>query len=506
MVRHGRSRLVTRRVSAVAALVTMSLVASMLEVTPASARPAEPGPPATSPGRAVKGVRPVVAKFVKPRDQARDNYRPTRTGWPAASTADIQLAQPAARATVGVKSHAKDAPVWAQPVAGKDGRYAGPERLKVKLLDRSATEAAGVNGVLLTVTPDAAAAGSGSVRVGLDYAQFAEAYGGNYGSRLRLVRLPECALTTPKLASCQTAEPLKSANDKAGQSVSAEIPLTAAAQGAGGAMVLAAAAGTGSSGGTYEATDLNPSGSWSGGGSTGSFSYSYPVNMPAAASGLVPAVSLSYDSSSVDGQTASTQAQASWVGDGWSTSHSYIEQTFTSCEDDPEGSPSPVKTPDRCYGGPMLTLSLGGSSTALVWDKTKQVWKPKRDNGEVVTRVTNSGNGSGTHDADYWRVTLRNGSTYEFGRNRLPGWSSGKAETHSVDTLDVYSAHSGDPCYDSAGFSSSVCTMAYRWNLDYVKDVHGNAMAYYYKQDTTITVATRAPKTSPTSGTATSIA
>ena len=26
--------------------------------------------------------------------------------------------------------------------------------------------------------------------------------------------------------------------------------------------------------------------------------------------------------------------------------------------------------------------------------------------------------------------------------------------------------------------------MAYRWNLDYVKDVHGNAMAYYYNQDT----------------------
>jgi hypothetical protein len=25
--------------------------------------------------------------------------------------------------------------------------------------------------------------------------------------------------------------------------------------------------------------------------------------------------------------------------------------------------------------------------------------------------------------------------------------------------------------------------MAYRWNLDYVKDLHGNAMAYYYQQD-----------------------
>ncbi|QMU71625.1 RHS repeat-associated core domain-containing protein [Streptacidiphilus sp. P02-A3a] len=54
--------------------------------------------------------------------------------------------------------------------------------------------------------------------------------------------------------------------------------------------------------------------------------------------------------------------------------------------------------------------------------------------------------------------------------------------TDSVDTEPVYSAHSGDPCYSSAGFTSSVCTMGYRYNLDYVKDVHGNAMAYYYDQ------------------------
>ncbi len=56
----------------------------------------------------------------------------------------------------------------------------------------------------------------------------------------------------------------------------------------------------------------------------------------------------------------------------------------------------------------------------------------------------------------------------------------------------MYSAHPSnnaakeptDPCYKTAGFTSSVCTMAYRWHLDYVKDVHGNAMAFYYKQDT----------------------
>src|SRR5581483_10455861 len=78
----------------------------------------------------------------------------------------------------------------------------------------------------------------------------------------------------------------------------------------------------------------------------------------------------------------------------------------------------------------------------------------------------------------------RSGTVYQFGRNELPGWASGKPTTNAVDSEPVYSAHSGDPCYNAAGFTSSVCTMAYRWNLDYVKDVHGNAEAFYYHQDT----------------------
>src|SRR5205814_3791235 len=67
--------------------------------------------------------------------------------------------------------------------------------------------------------------------------------------------------------------------------------------------------------------------------------------------------------------------------------------------------------------------------------------------------------------------------------NQLPGWVSGKPTTNSVDSEPVYSAHPGDPCYN-ATFTAAVCTMAYRWDLDYVKDVHGNAEAFYYAQDT----------------------
>ncbi|MEU1586619.1 RHS repeat-associated core domain-containing protein [Micromonospora sp. NPDC005710] len=441
--------------------------------------------PATSPGQSVKGVKPLPTKFVTPPDDAKSTFKPTRTVWPEAASARLELAGAAAGARGASSSRVRAAgtPVWAESVAAK----AGPRSLDVKVADRRAAEAAGVDGVLLSVSPDV---GVGAVRVGVDYAGFAEAFGGNYGSRLRLVRLPACALTTPARSECRVATPLRSSNDAGARSVSAEVSMAASdvrVQAAGGVTVLAAVAAAGEEGGkggTYAATDLKPSGSWTGGGSTGSFTYSYPITVPPAASELVPTVALSYDSGSVDGQTASTNAQSSWVGDGWSTPRSYVEQSFASCMDEPGGSASPVKTPDRCYDGPVLTLSLNGSSTALVWDASKSVWKPESDNGEVVTHVENANNGSGTYNTDYWRVTLRDGTSYEFGRNRLPGWASGKAETKSVDHSPVYSPHSGDPCYNSAGFSSSVCTMAYRWNLDYVTDTHGNAMAYYYNQAT----------------------
>jgi RHS repeat-associated protein len=252
-------------------------------------------------------------------------------------------------------------------------------------------------------------------------------------------------------------------------------------------MVLAATASAGTDGsaaGSYAATSLKPSGSWSQGGDSGSFTYTYPVTLPAASTSLAPSVSLAYDSGSVDGQTSMTAAQSSWIGDGWSSPDSYIEQTFATCSDNPEGSAAPVSTSDACYDGPILTVSLNGSSTALVCNSAETSCTPADDNGETVQHVTSSGNGTNTYNTDYWIITERNGTKYEFGRNQLPGWASGKAATNSVDYEPVFSAHSsGDPCYN-ATWSSSVCNMAYRWHLDYVVDTHSQAMAYYYNQAT----------------------
>src|SRR5262249_55218854 len=63
-------------------------------------------------------------------------------------------------------------------------------------------------------------------------------------------------------------------------------------------------------------------------------------------------------------------------------------------------------------------------------------------------------------------------------------WIGGKPESNSVYTTPVFGNNSGEPCYNASGFASSWCIQAYRWNLDYVVDAHGNTMSLWYTRET----------------------
>ncbi|WP_158071947.1 RHS repeat domain-containing protein [Kitasatospora sp. CB01950] len=474
-------------------------------------QPWKPGAPSTA---AVKGVKDLKPKIAKQVSEAQRTFTPRGTTWPKAAKGQARLAAPSEKSD-GTRQAVAGTPVWLQAAKSGSGAHNGPSDVGVTVLDHEKSAALGVSGVVFSVDASTGGAADGKVRVGVDYSAFAEAYGGNYASRLQLVTLPACALTTPEVASCRVQTPLPTQRDAKASSVSAELELAKSsavqastdgtsshavpavwsgdgsvalkAASTSGVQVLAATDSGNQGGGpsgNYAAGTLSPSGSWTGGSAGGSFTYGYPIQLPTASSSLAPSFNLGYDSALVDGKTASTQAQSSWVGDGWSTPDSFIEQTFTSCTDKPEGTASPSETNDQCYAGPVLTLSLNGSSSALVWDSGKSTWKPQNDNGEVIAHVTGSNNGTGTYNTDYWTVTDRSGTVYYFGRNQLPGWSTGKPVTNSVDSVPVYSSHPGDPCYNAAGFNSSACTMAYKWHLDYAKDVRGQAMSYWYTQDT----------------------
>ncbi|MFF5076330.1 polymorphic toxin-type HINT domain-containing protein [Actinoplanes sp. NPDC000266] len=339
---------------------------------------------------------------------------------------------------------------------------AAATQVRVTTADQKTAQAAGVNGLMFTLR-DAA----GPVDVTVDPSTFSNAYGGNYASRLRLVQLPSCALTTPELERCRTQTPLPAA-----KALSATV--------ASGAVVLAASAAASGATGDYKATSLSPGGSWSTSGNTGSFVYNYAIATPPAIGGEAPAVSLNYSSGSQDARTSGTNNQSSWVGDGWSTPESYVERTYKSC-DDIDGSGAPEGSGDACWAGEILTLSLNGSSTPIVYDDKTKTFRSAHDASTTkIDRLTNTTNY--TKNNEYFRV-VENGVQYYFGLNRLPGWTAGQDETKSVQRQPIYKAHDGVAACPDGSFAATSCTLGYRFNLDYVVDRNGNARAYYYDQE-----------------------
>ncbi|MGH3168734.1 MAG: hypothetical protein ACRDN0_22995, partial [Trebonia sp.] len=430
---------------------------------------------------------------------------PARTAAAAAAGVGVRVGTrlPAGNAALGAvrtgEQRAGSLPVWTGQVPGTAGtRQVG--KVAVTMAPRSAATAAGVKGVIFTVARDDGGTGAGQVQVNLDYAGFADAYGAGYGARLRLVTLPACALTTPLAAACRKQTPLRSADDVQAGSLGADVtvpgqktapplplPLPAAAgqktyaaalaaSPAAGTVVAATSAPSGSEG-SFTATPLSEAGQWTAGGSNGSFGYSYPISVPDVPGGLKPTVSLDYDSQSVDGLTSSTNDQASWIGDGWDYEPGYIERDYSSCETEPPGATGWVKSGDLCWSSnDTTTLSLGGQDTTLVQDASTGAWHAEVDNGDKIQYLTGAGNATG--DGGYWVITTPDGTSYYFGEDHLPGWASGDKSALSSLNVPVYAYQSGTPC----GTAKS-CFLPWQWNLDYVTDAHGDAMALFYSQE-----------------------
>ncbi|PVD10516.1 sugar-binding protein [Streptomyces sp. CS207] len=241
-----------------------------------------------------------------------------------------------------------------------------------------------------------------------------------------------------------------------------------------------------SAAGDFTATPLLSSGSWSAGASSGAFTYGYDVQVPETAGGLMPKISLGYSSQSVDGRTSATNNQASWIGDGWDYNPGSITRTYANCRQDSKkaGSNNAThRTADLCWGSENATLSLGGMTTELVWDKDQGKWFTANGDGSKIERIEDPETKNGARNGEYWVVTTRDGTRYHFGLNELPGHTDGQPVTDSVLTVPVYGNHPGEDCYKAGDWAGSWCTQGWRWNLDYVEDVHGNAMSLWWKSE-----------------------
>lgn len=395
-------------------------------------------------------------------------WQPKSAAWPAGSGMAV-LAQssmwstgrsatapgPALSGSISRPAEAGSLPVSVAPAVSMPA----PASVRVDLVSHQKALAAGISGLIMTVSrADGGSAPSG-VSVRLDYSAMAGNYGGGWASRLRLVELPGCALTTPGKAACHSARPVRSVNDTVAQTLSATVPLD-------GTTVLAATAGSSGAEGTYSATPLKPSGTWAV--QDGDFSYSYPISVPPSVGGAAPSVALTYDSQSVDGETSGQNTQASWVGDGWDYSPGFIERSYKSCSDD-----GIAGSADECWGGYNATFSLGGHSSTLVRDDATGTWHLQGDDGTKVQLLTGAANG--LWKGEYWLITTTDGTKYYFGLEHLPGGNGSDPASNAAWGVPVYSPNAGDPCN-----SQTWCQMGWRWNLAYVMDPHGNIQSYAY--------------------------
>ncbi|MFJ4836474.1 RHS repeat-associated core domain-containing protein, partial [Streptomyces sp. NPDC088747] len=458
----------------VVAVTASALVATGLGTAPAVWAAEQHGHRTVDVPEARNGTAvPFKARTTPSKDPAKAAAARTATQaakptlWPTASTATLSVAD--------TESTAKTTSVGKLPLKiSAPAKGAAPAKVTVKVAAHATATALGINGTVLSVSRADGRKGTGQARLTLDYSGFANAYGGDYASRLTLARLPACALTTPALKECGTTTPVATTNDVAHHTLTTTAAVSSTAVTAFAATATAATSGAGS----YQATSLNPSAAWNAGGSSGDFTWSYPLSVPPSNGGPAPNLAITYDSQSVDGRLPSTNNQPSWIGEGFDLSTSYIERSYDSCDDDGQSGKN-----DECWANDNATLVLGGKSSPLIKDTTSGDWHPKTDDGERVTHSTGATNGD--NDGEYWTVTTQDGTQYVFGKNRLPGWTTGAAVTNSTWTAPVFGDDSTEPGYDQGtSFSGRALTQAWRWNLDYVVDPHGNAMSYWYTKET----------------------
>ncbi|HEX2903363.1 MAG TPA: polymorphic toxin-type HINT domain-containing protein [Jatrophihabitans sp.] len=412
-------------------------------------------------------------------------WAPQPAAVPAAGSYSLQLAAAPARSAMSALGVASVRPIaagaWA-PI-GTSGlaartNAATAQQVKVAVLSAADRHVRGLNGVALSVQRTSGAAST--VQVKVPAALVNNLYGGGYAGRVQWVEMPATGSNTTPIAVSAISR------DSSGNTF-----ITAPVSGRTIVIAATSAANSAKGGGTYAATDLKPSGQWGVSTQSGSFTYSYPMATPPAAAGPAPNLSLSYDSGSVDGETSSTNNEPSAVGEGWSlTGGGFIERKYVSCSED-TGASGPVTTSgDLCWKSDNGVLSFAGHSGTLVKDANPGEWRLQNDDGTLVKELTTCT--TVTFRNDCWEVITSDGTQYYFGMNHLPGYTSDTATppTNSVWTVPVFGNDAGEPGYNGTGgtakgtFATEAKTEAWRWNLDYVVDPHGNAEALHYAKET----------------------
>lgn len=420
--------------------------------------------------------------------------------------------------------------------------------LAIEVHDRGAAEAAGVSGFVFEVAgvdgsvSDLADGSSFPVDLQVDYAGFAEAFGGSYVDRLQVAALPPCALESPHPAGCRIEgfEVPSHVNAESGHLV-VEVADLGSLVSSDGLMVDAAAeaeeAGpelpvadvVESAQTAAEAVFTNPvearEDSGSGGGGavlSGEESSelasagggSVVLALTSGPSGETGDFGASPLSSSGSWQVAPGSGEFTWsygmaapappggaaptVGLSYSSGAVDGLTAGTNTQSGQNGvgwsdfASSSVErryascshgsmgsnVKDLCWAGDNATISLNGRSSALL----------PVDAAHTQWRLASDPGWLvervGTIPNEHWKVTTPDGTRYIFGTGSVPKASDGgTVSTSSRWTVPVWADDAGEPCR-GAGNTAGACDQAWRWNLERVIDPHGIETRYFYEVET----------------------
>ncbi|WP_268248797.1 polymorphic toxin-type HINT domain-containing protein [Streptomyces brasiliensis] len=459
------------------------------------ASPGDPGTVTSEPSASASGDSAEVADVVEVAPVADAGTAAQLTGaqlaaddtaTPTPGSSDSLEATASAPAGADSGESASPQPSESTPTQpADDTESVSPDQVDVRVLDGQDIAPAGGVGLGLQVTRTDGVTSPGQVQVAIDYSGFRYAYGGDFASRLHLVKLPVCALQTPDAEGCTEREYVSAENDTAKGTLTATVEAEPDTDGLstqladGSSSVYALSTGSSSDKGDYRASTLSPSGSWDVSTGSGAFTYSLPVSLPAPAMGSAPSLALSYNSQSVDGRTSATNNQASWVGMGWDLNVGYIERQYRNCSQDG------LKTiGDMCWDSPntstepdgaVYVISLNGVTSTLVQDNNGTGSYHLQD--DPGWRVQHLSGGHGADD-EYWVISTQDGQRYYFGWGRSE--RTGTA-TASVFTEPVVGNDAGEPCHDQF---PEPCAQAWRWNLDRTVNANEVESVYFYDKET----------------------
>jgi RHS repeat-associated protein len=314
--------------------------------------------------------------------------------------------------------------------------------------------------------------GRGALQVGMqiDYGSIRGAFDGGWPSRLRLVEIPACSLTTPNEPSCWVERVVPTHNDLDTQALvvdATEVADPKSPAGGGFPSILMLSAGTSGPEGDYSATPLSRTGQWNVGMNAGDFTWSYDVPLPPAIAGPSPDLSIDYSSQAVDGMTSFSNSQPGWTGLGWSLPDAFIERSYRSCTADGGSAQDLCWYTNGLGVRDHLVLSMNGKSSRLVTDG----WSWRAIDNPAWHIMHGTGAPNGDDDGEWWEITTEDGTRYRFGLSRNDATG---ADMQSTWWVPVVGNHPGEP-----GFPGGQTNQAWRWNLDKVTDPNGNTMLIY---------------------------